>query len=42
MAQNKKGTLSDKEIKSLVKEWHNTRAEDKLNTRTVRMEIKAM
>jgi hypothetical protein len=28
--QNKKGTLMDREIRSLVKAWHNKRTEDKL------------
>jgi hypothetical protein len=41
-ALNKKGTLSDQEIKSLVKEWHDTRTEAKLNKVTVRMEMKAL
>jgi hypothetical protein len=40
--QNKKGTLMDREIRSLVKEWHNQRMEDKLNSTTVEMELKAM
>jgi hypothetical protein len=42
MAQLKKGTLSDQEIKSLVKEWHDTRTEYKLNVRTVQMELKVL
>jgi hypothetical protein len=41
-ALNKKGTLLDQEIKSLVKEWHETRMEAKLNEVTVRMEMKAL
>jgi hypothetical protein len=41
-ALNKKGTLSDQKIKSLVKEWHDTRTEAKLNKVTVRMEMKAL
>jgi hypothetical protein len=41
-ALNKRGTLSDQEIKSLVKEWHDTRTEAKLNEVTVRMETKAL
>jgi len=41
-ALNKKGTLLDQEIKSLVKEWHDTRTEAKLNKVTVRMETKAL
>ncbi len=32
----------DGEIKSLVKEWHDNRAEEELNTLTVAMETKAM
>jgi hypothetical protein len=42
VALNKKGTLLDQEIKSLVKEWHDTRTEAKLNEVTVRMETKAL
>ena len=38
----KKGTLTDGEIKSLVKEWHDTRTEDELNQQTVEMEMTAM
>ncbi len=42
-ALNKKGTLMDGEIKSLVvKEWHNKRAEEDLNALTVLMEMKTM
>ncbi len=41
-ALNKKGTLLDQEIKSHVKEWHDTRTEAKLNEVTVRMEMKAL
>ncbi len=41
-ALNKKGTLMDGEIKSLVKEWHNKRAEENLNALTAAMEMKAM
>ena len=37
----KKGTLTDGEIKSLVKEWHDTRSEAELNNATVEMEMKA-
>ncbi len=39
---NKKGTLTDGEIKLLVKEWHNKRAEEDLNALMVLMEMKAM
>jgi hypothetical protein len=38
----KKGILTDREIKSLVKEWHDTRSEAELNDTTVEMEMKAM
>ena len=38
----KKGTLTDGEIKSLVKEWHDTRTEAELNNVTVEMEMTAM
>ncbi len=41
-ALNKKGTLTDREIKSLVKEWHDNRPEEELNALTVVMEMKAM
>jgi len=38
----KKGTLTDGEIKSLVKEWHDTRMKAELNNVTVEMEMTAM
>ncbi len=41
-ALNKKGTLTDGEIKYLVKEWHDKRTEAELNHGTVEMEMKAM
>jgi hypothetical protein len=41
-ALNKKRTLTDGEIKLLVKEWHDKRAEEDLNALTVSMEMKAM
>ena len=41
-ALNKKGLLTDGEIKSLVKEWHDKRTEAELNHGTVEMEMKAM
>jgi hypothetical protein len=41
-ALNKKGTLTDGEIKSLVKDWHDRRSEDELNHVSVEMEMKAM
>ena len=41
-ALNKKGTLTDGEIKSLVKEWHDNRMEAELNHKTVEMEMNAM
>ncbi len=41
-ALNKKGTLTDREIKFLVKEWHDNRTEAELNHETVEMELKAM
>ena len=41
-ALNKKGVLTDGEIKSLVKEWHDRREEEDLNALTVAMETKAM
>ena len=39
---NKKGKLTDREIKSLVKEWHDNRPEEELKALTVAMEMKAM
>ena len=39
---NKKGKLPDGEIKLLVKDWHNQRAEEEINQTTVKMEMKAM
>jgi hypothetical protein len=39
---NKEGTLTNGEIKLLVKEWHNRRREAELNHLFVEMEIKAM
>jgi hypothetical protein len=41
-ALNKKGTLTDGEIKSLVRDWHDRRTEEELNHVTVEMEMKAM
>ncbi len=41
-ALSKKETLTDREIKSLVKEWHDNRPEEELNALTVAMEMKAM
>ncbi len=41
-ALNKKGTLMDGEIKSLVKEWHDKRTEAELNHGTEEMEMKGM
>ncbi len=41
-ALNKKGTLTDREIKSLVKDWHDRRSEGELNHVSVKMEMKAM
>ncbi len=34
--------MTDRDIKSLVKEWHDKRAEEDLNALTVSMEMKAM
>jgi hypothetical protein len=39
---NKKGTLTDGEIKLLVTEWHDRRTEEELNHISVEMEMKAM
>jgi hypothetical protein len=34
--------LLDQEIEILVKEWHNTKTEDKLNTRTMQKELEVL
>ncbi len=39
-ALNKKGTLTNGEIKSLIKDWHNRRSEEELNHVSVKMEMK--
>jgi hypothetical protein len=39
---NKKGTSTNGEIISLVKDWHNRRSEEELNHVSVKMEMKAM
>ncbi len=41
-AQNKKGTISNSKIKSLVKEWHDNRMKDELHAKTVQLESKAL
>ncbi len=41
-ALNNKGTLTNGEIKSLVKDWHNRRSEKELNHVSVEMEMKTM
>jgi hypothetical protein len=41
-ALKKKGTLTDGEIKSLVRDCHDRRTEKELNHVTVKMEMKAM
>ncbi len=41
-ALNRKGVLTDGEIKSMVKEWHDKRTEAELNHKTAEMEMKAM
>ncbi len=41
-ALNKKGILTDGEIKSLVKDWHDRRPEEELNHVSAEMEMKAM
>jgi hypothetical protein len=41
-ALNKKGTLTDGKIKSLVNDWHDRRSEEELNHVSVEMEMKAM
>jgi hypothetical protein len=41
-ALRKKGTLTDGEIKSLVKEWHDRWTEAELDQATVSMELQAM
>jgi hypothetical protein len=39
---NKKGTLTDGEIKSLVNDLHDRRSEEELNHVSIEMEMKAM
>jgi hypothetical protein len=39
---NKKGTLTDGEIKSLVRDWHDRWTEEEVNHVTVKMEMKAI
>ncbi len=39
---NKKGTLTDGEIKSLVREWHDNKTKEELNHVTIETEMKAM
>ncbi len=39
---NKKGTSTDREIKSLVRDWHNRRTGEELNHVMIEMEMKAM
>jgi hypothetical protein len=41
-ALNNKGVLTDGEVKSLVKDWHNKRSEKELNQESVEMEMRAM
>jgi hypothetical protein len=41
-ALNKEGTLTEEEIKSLVREWHDKRSEEELSTLMVAMEMKAI
>jgi hypothetical protein len=41
-ALNKKGTSTNKEIKSLVKDWHDRRSEEELKHMSVEIEMKAM
>jgi hypothetical protein len=41
-ALNKKGTLKDGEIKSLVREWHDSRSEGELNHVAIETEMKTM
>ncbi len=39
---NKKGTLTEWDIKSLVKEWHDVRTEEELNQATMETKLRAM
>jgi hypothetical protein len=41
-ALNNKGVLTDREIKSLVRDWHDKRSEKELNQESVEMEMRAM
>ncbi len=40
-ALNKRGIISDGEIKSLVREWRNSSLEEELNHATIETEMKA-
>jgi hypothetical protein len=41
-ALNKKGTLTNGEIISLVKDWHDRMSEQELNLVSIKMEMKAI
>jgi hypothetical protein len=42
IVKNKRGSLSEKEIQTLVKDWHNRRSEGDLQQETIEMETKAI
>jgi hypothetical protein len=42
MVKNKRGSLTDREIQTLVKDWHDRRSEGDLRKETIEMETKSM
>jgi hypothetical protein len=42
IVKNKRGSLSEKEIQTLVKDWHDRRSEGDLRQETIEMETEAM
>jgi hypothetical protein len=42
IVKNKRGSLSEREIQTLVKDWHNRRLEGDLRQGTIEMETKSM
>ncbi len=42
IVKNKRGSLSEKEIQTLVKDWHDRRSEGDLQQGTIEMETKSM
>jgi hypothetical protein len=42
IVKNKRGSLSEREIQTLVKDWHDRRSEGDLQQGTIEMETKSM